>query len=273
MARKGITFEEVSAAADKLLSEGKNATIQAVREALGNTGSPNTIHRHLQALQAATPQAGREAPELPNELKLAFTQELERQSAKARSEVEERLVRALEDAQVLSEEGERNEAIQQELEDENQHLTADNQRLSALSGEREKEIETLRAELAESRNKSEGNILALAQAKHKLDSLESISAERDKAAALLTDAQREAAVLASQVDMLKPQLEDSKSALNAVRDELRQATATKDETLSELALAKQQGAASESKIEGLEARVSELKDDIKEYQGTPKSQK
>lgn len=264
MARRGITIEEVSAAVDKLVSEGKEPTIQAVREALGNTGSPNTIHRHLRALRDAAPQVGREAPELPDDLKLAITQEIERQSAKARSEVEEKLVRALEDAQVLAEEGERNETIQQELEEENQQLTADNQRLSALAEEREKEIETLRAELSEARGKSEENVLALAQARHKLDSLEPISAERDKAVEELAEAQREAAVSASQVEMLRPQLEDSKAELAAARDELRKATAAQAEAVNALALAKQEGAASESKIEGLELRVTELKADLKE---------
>ena len=46
MARIGITFEQVSAAADALRGEGMNPTIKAVRERLG-TGSPNTIHEHL----------------------------------------------------------------------------------------------------------------------------------------------------------------------------------------------------------------------------------
>ena len=44
MARQGITFEQVAAVADALAGEGQQPTIRAVREKLGDTGSPNTIH-------------------------------------------------------------------------------------------------------------------------------------------------------------------------------------------------------------------------------------
>ena len=43
MARQGITFEQVAAVADALAGEGQQPTIRAVRERLGETGSPNTI--------------------------------------------------------------------------------------------------------------------------------------------------------------------------------------------------------------------------------------
>ncbi|PRD67253.1 hypothetical protein C6P61_17445, partial [Malikia spinosa] len=47
MARAGIQFEQVAAVADTLMGEGQLPTIRAVRERLGDTGSPNTIHKHL----------------------------------------------------------------------------------------------------------------------------------------------------------------------------------------------------------------------------------
>jgi len=42
MARAGVTFEQVAAAADALVGDGQQPTIRAIRERLG-TGSPNTI--------------------------------------------------------------------------------------------------------------------------------------------------------------------------------------------------------------------------------------
>ena len=54
MARVGITFEQVAAAADALVGEGQSPTIKAVRERLG-TGSPNTIHAHLVQWRQARP--------------------------------------------------------------------------------------------------------------------------------------------------------------------------------------------------------------------------
>ncbi|MGP9743695.1 DNA-binding protein, partial [Halomonas sp. AOP4-A1-5] len=47
MARPGISFEHVAHAADTLVGRGERPTIAAVRDEIG-TGSPNTIHRHLQ---------------------------------------------------------------------------------------------------------------------------------------------------------------------------------------------------------------------------------
>ena len=51
MARIGVTSEQVSAVADALIGEGKQATIRAVRERLGDRGSPNTIQKHLSAVR------------------------------------------------------------------------------------------------------------------------------------------------------------------------------------------------------------------------------
>ena len=50
MARSGIYKSEVQKARDTLLAQGKNPSIDAVRAALGNTGSKTTIHRYLKEL-------------------------------------------------------------------------------------------------------------------------------------------------------------------------------------------------------------------------------
>ncbi|WP_246221825.1 DNA-binding protein, partial [Marichromatium bheemlicum] len=51
MARPGITYKEVAAAAEALTEQGETPSIKRVRDHLG-TGSPNTIHRHLSAWRA-----------------------------------------------------------------------------------------------------------------------------------------------------------------------------------------------------------------------------
>jgi ssDNA-binding Zn-finger/Zn-ribbon topoisomerase 1 len=72
MARDGITFEQVTAAADALVGCGQQPTIRGIREALG-TGSPNTVHKHLAAWREARPQAVASASVLPKtEDKLNF---------------------------------------------------------------------------------------------------------------------------------------------------------------------------------------------------------
>ncbi len=51
MARAGIYRSEVKKARDALLAQGINPSIDAVRAALGHTGSKTTIHRHLRELE------------------------------------------------------------------------------------------------------------------------------------------------------------------------------------------------------------------------------
>lgn len=52
MARAGLHKTEVKAARDGLIAQGSRPTIDAVRAALGNSGSKSTIHRYLKELEA-----------------------------------------------------------------------------------------------------------------------------------------------------------------------------------------------------------------------------
>ena len=115
MARIGITFEQVAAAADALAGEGQQPTIRAVRERLGGTGSPNTIHKHLTAWREARPIAAAAAPELPQALAAAIAAEIERAAAAARGEIEGRLVQAQAEAVELAAAGETLETERDEL--------------------------------------------------------------------------------------------------------------------------------------------------------------
>lgn len=52
MARSGISKFHVKQARDTLLAKGQNPSLDAIRMALGNTGSRTTIHRYLRELEA-----------------------------------------------------------------------------------------------------------------------------------------------------------------------------------------------------------------------------
>jgi len=52
MARGGVYKTEIEKARNALLAEGKRPSVDAVRVALGNTGSKTTIHRYLKELEA-----------------------------------------------------------------------------------------------------------------------------------------------------------------------------------------------------------------------------
>jgi chromosome segregation ATPase len=51
MARSGLYKSDVQRARDALLAQGKRPSVDAVRVALGNTGSKTTIHRYLKELE------------------------------------------------------------------------------------------------------------------------------------------------------------------------------------------------------------------------------
>ncbi|WP_156895562.1 DNA-binding protein [Massilia putida] len=51
MARSGLTKSQVREARDRLLAEGRHPSVDAVRHALGDSGSKSTIHKHLKELR------------------------------------------------------------------------------------------------------------------------------------------------------------------------------------------------------------------------------
>lgn len=52
MARTGVYFSDVKSARDALVADGRYPSIDAVRAALGNTGSKTTIHKYLREIEA-----------------------------------------------------------------------------------------------------------------------------------------------------------------------------------------------------------------------------
>lgn len=73
--RKGITQEQVNAAADALVAAGDKPTVEKIRQALG-TGSPNTVTRMLETWRGTLAQRLQEImtlPEVPPEVGHAFT--------------------------------------------------------------------------------------------------------------------------------------------------------------------------------------------------------
>ena len=62
MARAGLYHSDVKKARDALLAQGRHPSVDAVRVALGNTGSKTTIHKYLKELEAEEGSiAGRKA--------------------------------------------------------------------------------------------------------------------------------------------------------------------------------------------------------------------
>ena len=91
MAGEGITKEQVAAACNTLVAQGKKPTIRSVREQLGDTGSPNTIHRFLTAWQDAQPVTAAAAPALSVGVVNAIAAEMANAVGQVRAELEARL--------------------------------------------------------------------------------------------------------------------------------------------------------------------------------------
>ena len=110
MARPGITAAHVAAAAEALHAEGQQPTIRGVRERLGDTGSPNTIQRHLAAWRKARPAAA-PGQELPPALAAAIAAELAGAATAAREAAQADIDQAQAEAAELAAAGEALEGV------------------------------------------------------------------------------------------------------------------------------------------------------------------
>lgn len=218
MAREGVTFEQVSAAADALVGAGKQPTIRAVREALGGTGSPNTIHRHLATWRTARPQVAAAAPELPASIVAEITREIERSASAARAEIEQRLVHAQSEAADLAAAGESLEAERDTLAEQVTALTTERDQAQATATERAAEIERQAREIERERKVAGEAQVQLAEARLKTESqaaligdmrteIERLKAELSACDRARQDAEQKAAVVASELRGAEKQLD------------------------------------------------------------------
>ena len=212
MARTGITFEQVAAVADALAGEGHQPSIRAVREKLGDTGSPNTIHKHLTAWREARPAATvAAAPELPKALATAIAVEIERDAAAARGEIEGRLVQTQAEAAELAAAGDALETEREALAELVVALTSERDTLAGKAEqqaadladaqqriEREQQAaEAARVELATARVRAEQQVKSEATQAAELERLRAALAEAQQCR---TAAEQQAAVLAARLD-------------------------------------------------------------------------
>jgi chromosome segregation ATPase len=87
MARSGLYKSDVQKARDALISQGTNPSVDAVRVALGNTGSKTTIHKYLKELETEDGGAGGKR----NSISEALQDLVQRLAARLLEEAEERV--------------------------------------------------------------------------------------------------------------------------------------------------------------------------------------
>ena len=244
MARDGITFEQVAAAADALVGEGLQPAIRAVRERLG-TGSPNTVHKHLVRWREVRPVASSAAPELPQALAAAISTEIERAVSQARATVEARLVQAQAEAADLAAAGELLEAERDTLTEQVTLLTSERDTLAGKAAqqaadladqarriEREQQAaEAARVDLATARLKLEAQ--AERQAEQKAE-IERLRAALDDARQAGTEAKQEAAVLVARLEAASERVSRAEQRVELLEQQVAAAAVDAKSVLVEL---------------------------------------
>ncbi|WP_334180359.1 DNA-binding protein [Pseudoxanthomonas sp.] len=158
MARAGLYKSDVQKARDALIAQGKKPSVDAVRVALGNTGSKTTIHRYLRELEeeegggparavavseALQDLVARLATRLQEEAEAILTRERERHGAELQRQ-QQALSGAQEEAAALSSQLQRTEAslhqeqaahalLQQNLGDRIAEIAQLNERIAGMT--------------------------------------------------------------------------------------------------------------------------------------------
>lgn len=151
MARQEVTFDEVTAAATTLRNDGKQVTIEAVRECLGSD-STNTIHKHLLAWRASQAQPV-DAPmaDLPEPIVAALCNWARQFAEDAGAGNRGALAQAESDMEALLKSGEQLETERDELLAQVAGIAAARDQALAMAAERAEDIERLSAELRNAR--------------------------------------------------------------------------------------------------------------------------
>lgn len=169
MARVGITYLEVAHAADELLARGQEPSIRLVRAELGETGSPNTIQRHLAAWREARPAVTAAVAELSPTTTAAIASEIAQAAARARAEVEGQLLQARAEAFELAGVGEQLEKEREELQARLVEVTTDRDQRLAVNDLQAQELDDLREAFDKEVAAAEAARMAAAKAELRLE--------------------------------------------------------------------------------------------------------
>ncbi len=263
MAREGVSFVQVQAAAEALVAEGRLPSIRAVREQLRGTGSPNTIHKHLTKWREALPQAPGQAIELPSSILREIHGEIARAAQDARAESHARLAQVQTEAADLAAAGEALEAERDGLLEQLAALVRERDSLADKLTERDAEVLRLGQDIERERRAAEEARIEVAQARLRTESetraradqtaeISQLRAELAQERNARTDAQRDQAAAKAAWDGLADRLAD----LQARERAAQQAAAELRDRLDTQAHAAQHDAAEIARL-GAEVKAAQ----------------
>lgn len=234
MGRKGITYEQVEAAADALHAERPGSvTLAAVRAYLG-TGSPNTVHKFLKMWDENRPKTSAPTISIPDDVTRALSNWVVQASTGSRAESEERSVQAQAAADELARAGEELEAERDQLLADIAALTTQRDQEQATANERAVEIQRLMADVERERSLAGAAQVEAAAARLRADSqvehlvelrerVESLSGAIEVERVARITAEREAAVLSSQLASARGDLAAFRDQVIAMQQDLADA--------------------------------------------------
>ncbi|MFC5475600.1 DNA-binding protein [Paraherbaspirillum soli] len=249
MARAGILYSHVAKAAAQLAADGKNPTVDSVREALGSTGSKSTIAPLLKRWKAEHQEALVETElGLPAELLQAVKGVYER----LQIDVQQQLEQAREEHRLA----------RQATADQMRQIEADNEALSATTA-------ALSAELAQMKD-----ALTHLQAEHHQRNVALATLQSDNAGMQLRllDRAAEVTALNQQLTQARIQFEHYQESTVAQRSEERLAAEQRMTRLEQdLAGAQQRLLGQQSSIAQQEMQISQLRTENSNFQETTRA--
>jgi len=273
MARTGISREQVFAAADELVAEGKKVTLKTLREALG-TGSPNTIHAHLQSWKLVRPQQNTPARGLPSALIDAINSELERMTTTIRTDLEAQLDEAQRTANQLAESGTALEDEIAELREFVANLTSERDRLDGKSTEQADELTKLRVQIERERQAAEAARMDTATEKLKAENnvvlltmqgkeLERVQAQLSEEQNFLRKAEQANARLLSEKASLTERLTEVVQRDKSTQEKLSVTEERERQTLADLSATRSALEGAKATLEATRQESAELKSELK----------
>jgi len=280
MGRKGITYEQVEAAADALDAERPgSATLEAIRIKIGS-GSLGTIHKFLKKRNAERPTKSAPTISIPDEITRALSNWVVQASTGSRAESEERSLQAQTAADELARASEELEAERDQLVADIAAVTTQRDQALATADERGVEIQRLLGDVDRERSLASAAQIDAAQARHGADKqveyltevrkrVESLSAAVEVERTARTAAEREAAVLTAQLAGVKAELEAARVQTTAAQQDLVATRERVDSLKADLqteregaVLARAQLHAATSELEAERAQVASLQQDL-----------
>lgn len=266
MARPGITFEQVAAAAEALTAEGTATTIKAVLARLGS-GSETTILKHLRTWRDSRPAAQAAAPELPAHIAASLSAELARVAAEAREPLVSQLASQREETDGVIAESDRRADVIDELTEQLAAVTTERDQAAALAGERADEIRRLSEALAVERTAKDALVLEVATLRLKSDgqteqlgelktALATAKAALDEAGQGRQEAEKALAGVEAREAAERARADDLAGRLQAAQEQTADATADAKAAAEEAKAATRATAAAEAKAAGAERELT-----------------